>query len=96
MLPWFIPPGDGRETKAGKDMNRCTFIRLMAALPALAFQARDAGAVAVYWRENRLGYIPRADNMVIANLMDQGWALDAFIDEKRLRGNPWERVELVS
>lgn len=55
----------------------------MAALPALAFQSRYAGAVAVYWRENRLGYIPRADNMVIANLMDQGWALDAFIDEKR-------------
>jgi len=51
--------------------------------------------VAVYWQKNKLGYIPRADNAVIANLMDQDRVLDAFIQEKRQTRNPWERVEMV-
>ncbi|HOO44771.1 MAG TPA: hypothetical protein PLM29_00975 [Deltaproteobacteria bacterium] len=51
--------------------------------------------MAVYWQKNKLGYIPRADNAVIANLMDQDRVLDAFIQEKRQTRNPWERVEMV-
>lgn len=52
----------------------------------------DDKAVAVYWCKSKLGYIPRADNAVIANLMDQDLVLRAFIQEKRQSGSPWERV----
>jgi len=52
----------------------------------------DGRAVAVYWRKNKLGHIPRMDNAVIANLMDQDLVLDAFIEEKRQSRNPWERL----
>lgn len=52
----------------------------------------DAKAVAVYRQGEKLGYIPRADNSVIATLMDQNRVLRAFIQEKRQTPNPWERL----
>ena len=54
----------------------------------------DAKAVAVYRQADKLGYITRADNTVIANLMDQGEQLKAAIIRKRRSGNPWNRVQV--
>ena len=36
---------------------------------------------------NRLGYVPRQNNMVIANLMDAGKVVYATVREKRWNGN---------
>ncbi len=54
----------------------------------------DRKAIALYWHDEKLGYIPRADNSVIANLLDQGATLKASIRKKNSSPNPWERLEL--
>lgn len=57
----------------------------------------DAQAVAVYRQADKPGYITRADNTVIANLMDQGARVKGRILTKNQSANPWERlgVEVV-
>lgn len=39
----------------------------------------DNRAIAVYREGHKLGFIPRADNSVLANLMDEGYTLKAEI-----------------
>lgn len=39
----------------------------------------DARAVAVYWRDFKLGYVPQNENAVLAQLLDRGAALQAQI-----------------
>lgn len=56
------------------------------------WNVHDEKAVALYWRNRKLGYIPRVDNAVIANLLDQGRVLHTYIQEKRQTRNPWERL----
>lgn len=61
----------------------------------------DLHAVAVWFRNEHLGYVPRRENRTLAKLMDQGERLETSItrlltDEQ----NPWRkirfRVEMVS
>ncbi|MCU7795977.1 MAG: HIRAN domain-containing protein [Candidatus Thiodiazotropha sp. (ex Semelilucina semeliformis)] len=61
----------------------------------------DPHAVAVWFRNEHLGYVPRRENRTLAKLMDQGERLETRItrlltDEQ----NPWRkirfRVEMVS
>lgn len=52
----------------------------------------DHKAVEVYWRGHKLGYIPREDNSVIAQLMDRGEHLKAYVSEVRNTANYWERL----
>ena len=54
----------------------------------------DDKAVAVYRQADKLGYIPRKDNAVIANLMDQGRSLQAQLYTKNLSANVWERLSV--
>ncbi len=54
----------------------------------------DHKAVEVLWRGRKLGYIPRVDNSVIAQLMDRGERLEAKIKGLRESPNPWERINL--
>ena len=54
----------------------------------------DRRAIALYWGNEKLGYIPRADNLVIANLLDQGASLKARVMKKKIRGNPHEMIEI--
>ncbi len=39
----------------------------------------DSNAVAVYYKQHKLGFIPRKDNKVIAGMMDGGIKIDASI-----------------
>ena len=52
----------------------------------------DDKAVAVYWHSEKLDYILRVDNSVIANLMDQGQTGKAYVKEKRSNAALWERL----
>jgi len=52
----------------------------------------DEKAIEIYWQGQKLGYMPRADNVVIANLMDQQKEIRAFTKSKNQSPNPWERV----
>lgn len=52
----------------------------------------DGRAVALYWHGEKLGYLPRVDNSVIAGLLDQGASVDAHIARKNLTQDPWEKL----
>ncbi len=56
------------------------------------WNVHDDKAMALYWQSSKHRYIPRADNTVIANLLDQNRALNASVCEKRQTRNPWERL----
>lgn len=52
----------------------------------------DANAVRVEWRGQKLGYLPRAENVAVAAAIDSGEAVDARIAKLRQHRNPWQRV----
>lgn len=52
----------------------------------------DYRAVEIYWRKHKLGYVPRVDNSVIAQLMDRGEQLTCRIADLKESLNPWERI----
>lgn len=52
----------------------------------------DYDAVEIYHENEKLGYIPRSESAVIAQLMDKGVTLTARISGIRDSGTPNERV----
>ncbi len=54
----------------------------------------DRLAIALSWGEEKIGYIPRSENRVIAALLDQGATLKARVGKKRACGNPREMIEI--
>jgi hypothetical protein len=54
----------------------------------------DPNAIALYWRNHKLGYIPRRENKTLAGMLDQGLPLGAVIAELRDSWDPWQRVEV--
>lgn len=65
-----------------------------------ANNAHDPYAVAVWFRNEHLGYIPRGENRNLALLLDQGERLEATIVRLLDDHDPWRkiriRVELLS
>ena len=62
---------------------------------ALRREARnphDERAVAVYWHDRKLGYVPRRENAAIAQMLDRGLSLRARVERLAESDNPWERV----
>lgn len=53
----------------------------------------DEFAVALYFEKEKIGYIPRDKNEVIARLMDAGKAFYASIKAKEWEGN-WLKIEV--
>ena len=53
----------------------------------------DAFAIALFYKEVKVGYIPRDKNEVIARLMDAGKAFYATIQAKEWEGN-WLRLDV--
>ena len=53
----------------------------------------DRRAVAVYWGESKLGYVPRAANTAVSQMMDRGERLAARVKRLRDSRDPWKRVE---
>ncbi|WP_448506936.1 HIRAN domain-containing protein [Immundisolibacter sp.] len=54
----------------------------------------DPLAVAVYYRQEKLGYLPRSDNAAVARWLDQGRTLRASIASLADSGYPGGRVQL--
>ena len=52
----------------------------------------DPNAVAVYFRENKLGYVPRGENGAVAQMLDRGEEFAATISRLTLDEDPWQRV----
>jgi len=55
----------------------------------------DAHAIRVEWSGQKLGYVPRAQNRVIARAMDAGEPLLAKVVRLREHADPWQRVEFA-
>lgn len=55
----------------------------------------DELAVRVDWRGEKLGYVPRAENQAVANLLDGNLKLTAKIVELRKSSGPWERLRFA-
>ncbi|MET0051807.1 MAG: HIRAN domain-containing protein [Candidatus Thiodiazotropha sp.] len=57
--------------------------------------AHDRYAIAVWFRNEHLGYIPQRDNRTLARLLDQGERLETTIvrllEEEQ---NPWRKIRL--
>lgn len=52
----------------------------------------DRRAVAVYWGDAKLGYVPRVANTAVSQMMDRGERLTARIEHLRESRDPWKRV----
>ncbi len=52
----------------------------------------DANAIAVWFMNDKLGYIPRCENGRLAALMDKGEKLEAQISKLLDEDDPWQRV----
>ena len=54
----------------------------------------DPDAVAVYFHEQMLGYVPRGDNHAIAQMLERGESLEARISKLLVDEDPWERIRI--
>lgn len=54
--------------------------------------SHDTNAVAVYFREEKLGYVPRGENGAVAQMLDRGEKLAATISRLTVHDDPWQRV----
>ena len=54
----------------------------------------DRYAVAVWFRNEHLGYIPRRENRTLARLIDQGECLEARIVRLLEERNPWRKIRI--
>ena len=52
----------------------------------------DRRAVAVYWRRHKLGFVPRAANTAISQMLDRGAPMQAQISRLDESDNPWNRI----
>lgn len=51
--------------------------------------AHDPDAVAVYWQAHKLGYLPMNENRTLANLIDHGMKLAAYVIYTQPEEDPW-------
>ncbi len=54
----------------------------------------DERAVAVYWHDQKLGYLPRDENATVSQLLDRGENLAAENMRLKNSSNPWERIKM--
>lgn len=52
----------------------------------------DPYAIAVWFRNEHLGYIPRRENRTLARLLDQGEQLETTIVRLLEEENPWRKI----
>ena len=52
----------------------------------------DPNAIAVWYKNEHLGYVPRRENRTLAQLMDRGERLEARIVRLLEDENPWRRI----
>ncbi|MBF0135820.1 MAG: HIRAN domain-containing protein [Magnetococcales bacterium] len=54
----------------------------------------DGKAVMVLWNGRKLGYVPRASNVAVSQMLDRGQNLRARIARLKDSSNPWERIQV--
>lgn len=59
-----------------------------------SFNEHDSDAVAVYFRNDKLGFVPQIENRTIAQMLDRGERLEATISRVLNESDPWERIRM--
>jgi hypothetical protein len=59
-----------------------------------SFNEHDREAVAVYFGNDKLGFVPQTENSSIAQMLDRGEHLEATISRVLNDTDPWERVRM--
>jgi hypothetical protein len=54
----------------------------------------DPDAVAIYFHDDKLGYVPSAENSAISQMLDRGENLQARISRLLMDEDPWQRVRI--
>ncbi len=54
----------------------------------------DGFALAIYFEGNKLGYISAYENIVLANMLDAGVEMTAFVGENRREGNVYDSISV--
>lgn len=54
----------------------------------------DKQAVAIYWQDAKLGYLPRQTNYTIAQMVDRWQRLHATLIQRREHDNTWKRLRI--
>jgi len=52
----------------------------------------DPNAIGVWFKNDMLGYVPRRENLTLAQMMDRGEKLEASITRLLVESDPWKRV----
>jgi len=52
----------------------------------------DGYATAIYWNARKLGYLPREENITMANLLDQGMLLNCMVKRVFKKNASWESI----
>ena len=52
----------------------------------------DTKAVAVYWKNKKIGYVPKQKNTAICSVMDAGIATSAYISHLNPGQSDWHKV----
>ncbi len=54
----------------------------------------DHNAIAVYWKNSKLGYIPRRENKTLIQMLQRGQKLTAEIKHLQNSASVWERISV--
>lgn len=54
----------------------------------------DKYAIAVTWNGQKLGYLPRAQNYTLSQMMDRGEQLAAHIKTMKNSNDPWQKIQI--
>jgi len=54
----------------------------------------DERAIEIFWKSHKIGYIPMADNLILANMLDSGIALQAKIKAVKPQNPDWKKVKV--
>ncbi len=57
--------------------------------------AYDFFAVGVFWKGVKIGYLPSTENIVIANLLDSGVSMHAYIGQIDQQANPQHALSVA-
>ena len=82
----------GFQFHQGDDIWSALAVGQKLSLVREASNPHDSHAVAVYFSEHKLGYVPRAENSVVAQMLDSGQHLEACICMLRVDEDPWQRI----
>jgi hypothetical protein len=55
----------------------------------------DPNAIAVYFKNDRLGYVPRNENRALALMLDHGERIQAHVTRLTEDADPWRRIRFT-